>query len=284
MDHITSLAARSDYFISNLKLVLQRGDRVLPGASVTYDPPGAIEDLARYGSAKHRGCVLDIVAMNKKLIDPQDLWGEDYRFTGFWGDTRQPAWDPPAALLNFLCDGTPPIVITMGSMLMFDSNKLLRDISQAVGLANQRAIIVGGWSGIPRVDASPASVYCTDEIPYDWLFPKAACVIHHGGCGTIAAVLRAGKPSILLPQVACQEQFGRILLEENLATGMFDVSALDPGDVAAAIHRAVTDRQVHHRALYWQGLVSEESGVAGAADLIEAHRDRMNRDDSTSED
>ena len=159
----------------------------------------------------------------------------------------------------------------MGSMLMFDSHKLLRDICQALGMANQRAVIVGGWSDISRADASSASVYCTREIPYDWLFPKAACVIHHGGCGTIAAVLRAGKPSILLPQIACQEEFGRILLKENLATGMFDVSALDPGDVAGAIRRAVTDEHVSRSARYWQREVSEEEGVAGAADLIEAH-------------
>ena len=271
MDHITSLAAGSDYFISNLKLVLQRGEKILPGASVTYDPPGAIEDLDKYGTQKYQGRILDLVAMNKMLIDPQGLWGENCRFTGFWKDTRQPAWDPPAALLEFLRDGRPPVVITMGSMLMFDSHKLLRDICQALGLANQRAVIVGGWSDISRADASSASVYCTREIPYDWLFPKAACVIHHGGCGTIAAVLRAGKPSILLPQIACQEQFGRILLKENLATGMFDVSALDPGDVAGAIRRAVTDEHVSRSARYWQREVSEEEGVAGAADLIEAH-------------
>jgi UDP:flavonoid glycosyltransferase YjiC (YdhE family) len=271
MDHVTSLAAGADYFISNLKMVLQRGEKILPGASVTYDPPGAIEDLEKYGTQKYQGRILDLVAMNKKLIDPQDLWGKNYRFTGFWKDTRQAAWKPPAALMEFLRDGPPPVVITMGSMLMFDSHKLLRDLSQALRLADQRAIIVGGWSDISRADALPASVYCAREIPYDWLFPKAACVIHHGGCGTISAVLRAGKPSILLPQIACQEQFGRILLKENLATGMFDVSVLDPGDVAAAIRRAVTDQHVSQSAKYWQREVSEEEGVARAVDLIEAH-------------
>ena len=271
MDRITPLASGADYFISNLKLVLQRGDRILPGASVTYDPPAAVEDLAKYGSPKYQGRILDIVAMNKKLIDPQGLWGENYRFTGFWKGTRQPAWDPPATLMEFLSDGPAPVVLTMGSMLMFDIDKLLHGVLQALGLAGQRAIIVGGWSDISRAAAPPASVYCTREIPYDWLFPKAACVIHHGGCGTVAAVLRAGKPSILLPQVACQQQFGRILLKENLATGMFDVSALDAGEMADAIRRAVTNERVSRSTRYWQGEVLREEGVAVAADLIEVH-------------
>ena len=48
------------------------------------------------------------------------------------------------------------------------------------------------------------NVLVIDEAPYELLFAHAAAVVHHGGVGTLAAVLRAGKPSIILPQVACQ--------------------------------------------------------------------------------
>lgn len=271
MGHITSLGAGTDYFISNLKMVLRRGDKIIPGTSVTYDPPGAIEDLPKYGTQKHNGMILDLVAMNKTLVDPEDRWGAQYRFTGFWRDEGRSPSEQPAELVDFLDNGPPPVVITMGSMVMFDTNKLVRDVTQALGVAGQRGIIVVGWSGISHVDGSPAPVLCASEVHYDWLFPKASCVIHHGGCGTVAAVLQAGKPSIVLPQITCQEHFGKMLLRENLATGIFDAHALDPGDLGAAIQRAVTDERANQSARYWQGAVSEERGVEAAADFIEAH-------------
>ncbi|XP_022642990.1 sterol 3-beta-glucosyltransferase, partial [Vigna radiata var. radiata] len=37
------------------------------------------------------------------------------------------------------------------------------------------------------------------SVPYRWLFPKCAAVIHHGGSGTTAAALRAGTPQVVCP-------------------------------------------------------------------------------------
>ncbi|CAI8589712.1 unnamed protein product [Vicia faba] len=42
------------------------------------------------------------------------------------------------------------------------------------------------------------------SIPYSWLFPKCAAVIHHGGSGTTAAVLQAGTPQVVCPFVLDQ--------------------------------------------------------------------------------
>ncbi|KAK7302450.1 hypothetical protein RJT34_13340 [Clitoria ternatea] len=37
------------------------------------------------------------------------------------------------------------------------------------------------------------------SVPYRWLFPKCAAVIHHGGSGTTAAALQAGTPQVVCP-------------------------------------------------------------------------------------
>lgn len=279
MNQIKAVAAASDYFINNLKIVLKGRDRIVPGASVTYDPPRRVEDLAKYATQwpESRGVILELVAMSKRLVDPDDLWGEQYRFTGFWRGEERPGWEPPADLRRFLDGGAPPVVITMGSMVTFDTEKFVRDMTEALRLASQRGILVSSWSGISRVDAPPGLVYCAREIPYDWLFPRAACVVHHGGCGTVAAVLRAGKPSILLPQITSQEHFAKILTREDLVAGVFDVAALQPEELTTAIRQAVTDERYQASARRWQQAVSEEPGVAGAADLIEAHWDEIKR-------
>lgn len=268
---ITTTAGGADYFISNLKMVLRRQGAIVPGAAVTYDPPGDLSDLSRYGTQEHHGRILDLVAMNRRLIDPDGRWDEAYRFTGFWKEELAAPWNPSPELVAFLEQGTVPLVITMGSMVMFDTGQFIRVVTEALRQTAQRAILVGGWSGISNGDVSSGPLYCVTEVPYDWLFPQASCAIHHGGCGTVAAVLRAGIPSILLPQIACQDHFARMLAREKLVTGIFDIHTLDPRTLTTAIDQAVTDGLARQSALAWQKAIREDQGVKGAADLIEAH-------------
>jgi len=276
---IAAIAAGTDYFVSNLKIAVRRDGEIIPGAAVTYDPPRTIEDLSRSATHGHGASILDLVAMNKGLVDPESLWGEQYHFTGFWSDEQQAVRRPSPRLSEFLANGLPPVVITMGSMVMFDAWNLVRQIIAALGVCGRRGIIVSSWSGISPADVSEGPVYCVSQIPYDWLFAKASCIIHHGGCGTVAAVLRAGRPSILLPQVSCQEEFGRILARENLVAGVLDAQCLNHVDLAEAIQKAVADEELERNARKWQQAVLEDGGVELAAELIENHWKRINRDD-----
>ena len=271
MGAVTSLASVADYFVSNLKMILRRGEQTIPGAVVTYDPPGNLEDLPKYRTQEHDGRILELVAMSRGLLDPGGRWGPAYHFTGFWaaGTGHAP---PPAHLVEFLQAGPAPVVLTMGSMVMFDPERLARDFGEALRRIGRRGVIVRGWARWPDDTPGDGTVLYLDEAPYDWLFPRASCVVHHGGCGTVAAVLRAGKPSVILPQVMCQEQFAELLTREGLATGVFGTLPLDPGALASALRRAVLDGPPNRRAEEWRELVTAEGGVAAAADLIESHR------------
>ena len=268
---IHALATGSDYFISNLKMSMQHQGRIVPGALVTYDPPFALDSLGKYGSQQSDGLLLELVAMNQALVDPQGLWGKEFRFTGFWKDDHAAAWSPPADLQAFLAAGPPPVVVTMGSMVMFDAERLAQTVTQGLEQAGQRGLIVGGWSGIAPTGATAGPVYCAEDVPYDWLFPQASCVVHHGGCGTLAAVLRAGIPSVVLPQIICQETYGRMLKRANLATGIFDIRTVEPVALAEAIQRAVTDETIRQSARRWQQAVAEDRGVTAAAEWIADH-------------
>src|SRR5262249_20125967 len=110
--------------------------------------------------------------------------------------------------------------------------------------------------------------------PYDWLFPRACCVIHHGGSGTLSAVLRAGKPSILLPQIVCQELFAAMLARERLSAGQLPSGSLTAEALTPAIPPALTDPQLYSQALAWQQIVSRDGGVKEAGDLVEEHARR----------
>lgn len=264
---LTREGAQADYFVSNLKLALARGGRVIPSAFVTYDPPLALEDLDRYGSSRHGNRILELVALPRPLADPSGEWGERYRFTGFWRDGASVS-APTAELRRFVEAGPPPVVLALGSMAAFDADALLERFGRALELVQQRGVVVSGWSTPSRV---PAALCHVREADYGWLFGRASCVIHHGGVGTLAAVMCAGKPSILLPQIYSQALFGRWLEREHLSAGMFEAAALNPEGLATAIRTAVTDEALSGNALRWRELLRGERGVELAAELIEAH-------------
>lgn len=43
-----------------------------------------------------------------------------------------------------------------------------------------------------------ANVLNIGTTPHDWLFPRTAAIIHHGGSGTTHSATRAGKPSVVV--------------------------------------------------------------------------------------
>jgi UDP:flavonoid glycosyltransferase YjiC (YdhE family) len=270
---ISDAGSATDYFISNLKLALQRGGETLPGAFVSYDPPDAVENLARYGSRRHAGRILELVAMNRALVDPEQSWGEDFHFTGFWAPAD---WQraPLPALADFIDGGSSPVVMTMGSMATFDAQRLSENFASALRLARLRGVLVCGWSGLAPAQAGD-DLLVIEEADYEWLFARAGCVIHHGGVGTVTAVLRAGVPSILLPQIGSQEAFGRMLMREGIATGVLETETLEPAALAQAMTQALSDAAVRGSVQRWRTRVREDAGAVAAADLIEDHWRRL---------
>lgn len=73
-----------------------------------------------------------------------------------------------------------------------------------------RALISAGWGGLSSSTPLPPNVFILGNIsvPHDWLFSRVAAVCHHGGAGTIAAGLRAGKPTIVVPFFGDQPFWG----------------------------------------------------------------------------
>jgi sterol 3beta-glucosyltransferase len=264
-------AGAADYFVSNLKLVARRGESALPGALVTYDPPLSTDDLPRYAAAACPGAVLDLVALPRELVDPDGRFGPGFRFTGFWREETRFARALAPALEAFLGEGEPPVAITLGSMASFDPAALLSRLESALASAGLRGVAVRGWSELPLGPFASGRLLVVDEAPYASLFARACCVVHHGGTGTVAAALAAGRPSVLLPQIACQSRFAALLMRAGVVTGVFDTTALDERALARALERATRDEGVRERARHWQRVVSAERGVESACDAIEAH-------------
>ena len=153
-----------------------------------------------------------LLGFSPSVLPPPPDWPANVKVTGYWFLDEAPGWSPPPALHDFLESGPPPVFVGFGSMAGRDPARLTRVVLDGLEQSGRRGVMVTGWGGLRGTEA-PAGVYATETVPYDWLLPRVAAVVHHGGAGTTAAGLRAGKPTIICPFVADQPFWGRRVAE-----------------------------------------------------------------------
>jgi UDP:flavonoid glycosyltransferase YjiC (YdhE family) len=272
---IVSQSYSCDYFICNLKKTITRPDGTCPGAFVTYDPPGDLRELARFGSHLHGGRTLELVAMERALIDPQRRWDARFRFTGFWKPARPAAQD--GELARWLDAGAAPLVLTLGSMSGFDAPALALAFRTALATHGMRGVLIRGWSEHGAPTTHSAELIELDQADYGALFARAAGILHHGGAGTVAAVTAAGVPSIVLPQLPSQALWAQMLAAQSLSAGTIDLQALPTeawGGALGAMAGRLLGEPRYRRAARSMGdrlAAAAPQGQARAALLIEQH-------------
>lgn len=144
------------------------------------------------------GHLIPVLYAISPLIMPRPArWGENIHMTGFWLDRRESTYQPDPALADFLAAGEKPVYIGFGSMTAGDMAETLDIAREAVLLSGVRAVLSTGWGG---VDVPPAeNLYVAGFVPHDWLFDRVSAVVHHGGAGTTAAGITAGRPTLVVP-------------------------------------------------------------------------------------
>jgi UDP:flavonoid glycosyltransferase YjiC (YdhE family) len=194
-------------------------------------------------------------------------WPAWHHISGYWFLDRDPAWVPPGALLRFLEAGPKPISIGFGSMTGRDTGKLLEIATQAIQQIGQRAILLGGWAEVGSLDL-PDTIFKIDAVPHDWLFPRMAAVVHHGGAGTTAAGLRAGVPSIVVPFFGDQPFWGRRVHALRVGPPPIQRKSLTAPKLAEAISSAVDDETIRNNAAVLGERIRAEDGVQSAVDFV----------------
>ncbi|KAI9326747.1 glycosyltransferase family 1 protein [Zopfochytrium polystomum] len=168
---------------------------------------------------------------------PQD-WGPHIDITGFIFLDLASAYTPPQDLVDFLEAGPPPVYIGFGSIVVDDPDGLTSLIYDAVRQANVRAIVSKGWGGLGGAGAGsavPAGVYMIGNCPHDWLFQRVSAVVHHGGAGTTAAGLRAGRPTVIVPFFGDQSFWGSMVASIQAGPPPIPFKKLTSDRLAAAL-------------------------------------------------
>ncbi len=127
---------------------------------------------------------------------PQADWPPKLQLTGF------PLWDEgevsqaPLELERFLAAGEPPIVFTPGSAMMHGHAFFAAAIEACRILARRGILLTKYAEQLPA--KLPDAVAHFDFVPFSYVFPRAAAVVHHGGVGTCAQGLAAGVPQLVM--------------------------------------------------------------------------------------
>ena len=118
-------------------------------------------------------------------------------------DGRAGALDP--RLETFMNAGSPPLVFTLGSFIIHSPGSFYQESLIAARRLRRRAVLLVGEAALPALAGVRADdVYVGDYAPHSLLFPRAAALIHHGGIGTLAQGLSAGRPQLIVPHFADQ--------------------------------------------------------------------------------
>lgn len=177
------------------------------------------------------------------VVPPPPDWPAHRPMTGYW-------WPPAGPRLSdrvrdFLGEGDPPVFIGFGSMT---GPGLAEAVDRTVRRLGRRVIVQRAAAG--AISGGKDVLVIGDE-PHAELFRHVAVVVHHGGAGTTAAALRAGKPSVTVPVTADQPFWGRRVADlragpgpvrrERLPQAIEEAEGFREGAVAVARKLAAED-------------------------------------------
>lgn len=215
-------------------------------------------------------------AYSRHVLPPPPDWPDSAHVTGYWFLDRVDTWEPPADLVDFLAAGPPPVYVGFGSIAGRDPAGITRSVINALDQSDRRGIIATGWGGLQTEDL-PDGIFSLDEAPHDWLFPRMAAVVHHGGAGTTAAGLRAGVPTVICPFFGDQPFWGRRVAELGVGAQPIPQKQLTADNLAEAIRYVTTDKQVRRRATELGVKIRAERGVQTAIDIIKNYVGAMSQ-------
>lgn len=196
-------------------------------------------------------------------------WPAAWSVSGYWFLDEASTWTPPPSLVAFLDAGPAPVCMGFGSMSTGDATALTKLFIEAATRSGQRAIILSGWSKASD-EALPDTVYRMDAAPHDWLLPRVSAMVTHGGAGSVAASLRAGRPTVVVPHMSDQLYWGRRVAALGVGPKAILRPRLTAEGLAEAVRRATTDDGIRLRAAAMGAKIAAEDGVGRAVASIEA--------------
>ncbi len=183
------------------------------------------------------------LAADPVLVPPAGDWPASVRQTGA---IRPPVadWAPSDPLAAFLTAGEPPAYVGLGSLNDSGGVPWLDLTVGAARLSGQRLVVPALPGTEPQVIED--LVCTTAPLPHDALLPRLAGVIHHGGAGSTAAGLRAGRPSMAVPALFDQDYHARRLFQLSVGPRPVPLARLNSARLADRLNELTGGEYAQH--------------------------------------
>lgn len=195
---------------------------------------------------------------------PRD-WNHHISIAGFYFLNLASNYTPEPDLVEFLAAGEPPVYIGFGSIVVDDPNAMTKLIFDAVKITGRRALVSKGWGGLGADDlGKPDGVFMLGNCPHDWLFKHVSAVVHHGGAGTTAAGIAAGRPTVVVPFFGDQAFWGAMVSRAGAGPDPMPYKDLTAEKLATAINEALKPESLE-RAQELRAKIEQENGTQKGA-------------------
>ena len=211
------------------------------------------------------GTIPVLHAFSSAVVSRPADWPPHALVTGYWR-LRASAYEPSAELRDFLAAGPPPVYVGFGSMPSADPAALTALVLSALERVDARALISGGWGAL-AAEASER-VLPLGPTPHDWLFPRCAAVVHHGGAGTSAAGFHAGVPCVVCPFMGDQPFWAQRSVDLGLGAQPVPRKALSAERLGDSLRVALNDKRLGERARTLADTLAREDGVARGVEVV----------------
>jgi UDP:flavonoid glycosyltransferase YjiC (YdhE family) len=170
-------------------------------------------------------------------------------------------------VLSWIAAGTPPIYFGFGSFPLLSFADTVAMISTACAELGERALICTGPNDLTQLPHSN-QVKVVRAVNHSAVFPACRAVVHHGGAGTTAAVMRAGVPTLILSLFLDQPLWAAVVSQLKVGSGRSFTNTTQKSLVADLRSILTPDYAGRAREVATQMTKPAES-VAAAADLLE---------------
>lgn len=182
----------------------------------------------------------------------------------YWDGVSGQASDE-LAVKEWLLEGEPPLLVTLGSFLGMAQISFWESVTGALADLNLRALLVGAPSKwVEDAALARGQFLRTGFIPLSKHLANMRAAIHHGGLGTTFALLNSGRPSVVLPQ-AFDQPFNARLVS---AAGVGVDGSITP--LHEAIRLALTDSYARRAEDFSRALITTDKAAQATVRRIEA--------------
>lgn len=140
--------------------------------------------------------------------------------------------------------------------------KMIFDTVRKLG---QRALVSKGWGGFGADQIGiPEGVFMLGNCPHDWLFQRVSAVVHHGGAGTTAAGIAAGRPTVVVPFFGDQPFWGAMVARAGAGPDPTPYKELTSDRLAESIQKALLPATVEKAKQLAESISNENGTKVGA--------------------